>query len=122
MTRQELFDLVEDEYAVQPDYPFKQEIDGAVFRHKGNRKWFALLMRVPKFRLGIGSNSPEPAEVLNLKCDPMLREGLMQTNGIFPSYHMNKVHWISVLIEEVDTETIKTLLEISYEKTGEKLR
>lgn len=120
MTRQQFFDLVEDEYAVQPDYPFKEDFVSAVFRHKNNRKWFALLMQVPKFRLGMGGK--EVVEVLNLKCDPLLREGLMQEKGIFPSYHMNKVHWISILLDEVDPKTLSTLLEISFQLTGEKQR
>lgn len=115
MTRQQLFDLIEDQFAVQPDYPFSNDYDSAVFRHKNNRKWFALLMKVPKCRMGLGGN--EIAEVLNLKCDPMLREPLMQTKGIYVSYHMNKVHWISVLLDEIDDSTLETLLEMSFNLT-----
>lgn len=114
MTKQQLFDLIEDLFAVKPDNPF-ESIDAAVFRHKGNRKWFALLMQVPKCRMGLGGD--EIAEVLNLKCDPLLREGLMKTKGVYECYHMNKVHWISVILDEIDDKTLETLLEISFDLT-----
>lgn len=118
MTRERFLEIVEDEFGISPDFPFKNDYDSAVFRHKDNRKWFALLMKVPKFRLGF--NGKNLVEVLNLKCDPLLREGLMQTKGIFPSYHMNKTHWISVLIEDVDESILKTLLEMSFDLTRKK--
>lgn len=118
MTRKEFFDLMEDEFATQPDYPFDKDFDSAVWRHKDNRKWFALLMKVPKFRLGF--DSTEVVELLDVKCDPLLRGGLLQIKGVIPAYHMNKVHWISVLLNEIDEESLKTILEMSYGLTKNK--
>ncbi len=118
MTREEFFELVEDEFAVKPDYPFNKDFVSAVFRHKSNRKWFALLMQVPKNRLGF--DGTENVEVLNLKCEPLFRTAILQNKGVIESYHMNKIHWISILIEEVDTQVLKTLLEISFQLTDEK--
>ncbi len=115
MTRKEFFDLMEDEFCIQPDYPFKNDFDSAVWRHKDNRKWFALLMKVPKFRLGFESS--EVVELLDVKCDPLLRGGLLQTKGVIPAYHMNKVHWISVLLDEIDEQNLKTILEMSFQLT-----
>ncbi len=118
MTREEFFALVEDEFAVTPDYPFDKDFVSAVFRHKSNRKWFALLMQVPKNRLGFEGS--DVVEVLNLKCDPIFRTAVLENRGIIESYHMNKTHWISVLIEQVDTDILKTLLEMSFQLTDAK--
>lgn len=35
-----------EQYGVAPDYPFENS-EAAVLRHRDNRKWYALLMRVP---------------------------------------------------------------------------
>ena len=39
--------------------------------------------------------------------------------GYLPAYHMNKSHWISILLGgAVEAEEIKNLLEMSYEMTS----
>lgn len=118
MTRKEFFELMEDEFAVQPDYPFKNDFESAVWRHKDNRKWIALLMKVPKFRLGFESSVV--TELLDVKCDPLLRASLLQIKGVIPAYHMNKVHWISILLDEIDEQNLKTILEMSFALTKKK--
>ena len=49
MTKTELFEFIKTEYNVEPDYPFDDE--NAVFRHRSNRKWFALVMNIRRDRL-----------------------------------------------------------------------
>ena len=44
MTRAELTRYIFDTYSVEPDYPFHGDDTSAVFRHAGNRKWFALVI------------------------------------------------------------------------------
>ena len=39
-------------YSVEPDYPWMDTPESAVFRHEANRKWFALVTTVPKSKLG----------------------------------------------------------------------
>lgn len=41
-------------------------------------------------------NLKEQIWILNLKCDPNLAPILHDFRAIFPAYHMNKRHWISV--------------------------
>ena len=38
-------------------------------------------------------------EIVNLKCEPDLIPNLIRESGIYPAYHMNKKHWISMDIE-----------------------
>ncbi len=63
------------------------------------------------------------ADVLNVKCDPVLIGSLRMQEGFYPAYHMNKETWISVLLDQPERdETIKNLLALSYEITKRKER
>ena len=60
-------------------------------------------------------------EIFNLKCEPDLIPTLIRESGIYPAYHMNKQHWISVNIEGYeDLEKLKILVDMSYRLVGKK--
>ncbi len=118
MTRQEFFELCENVYSTLPDYPFEDDLETAVMRHSTNKKWFALLMRVQKSKLGFDDN--RVVEVLNLKIPQELFGSFGKEDFVFPAYHMNKLHWVSILVEYADAEVIKFLLNASYTVTKEK--
>ena len=88
-----LFSFVNEHYGIEPDYPFSDDAS-AVLRHPENRKWFALVMRVPKSKFGIKSDNA--VDILNLKSDPILIGSLRLKDGFFPAYHMNKEKWIRI--------------------------
>lgn len=48
MERAELEQFIQDNYGVEPDYPWRKSPNFAVFRHSSNQKWFALVMEVPR--------------------------------------------------------------------------
>ena len=121
MTRDELQRYIFDHYSTEPDYPWPGAPNHAVFRHGGNRKWFALVMEVPRGRLGLPG--AELLDIVNFKCDPILIASLRGEPGIFPAYHMNKASWITVALDgSVPAETIELLLDVSYELTKPKIR
>ena len=89
------------------DYPF----DDIVRVYRIAEKMFAL------------TSEEKPLRV-NLKCDPMYALELRSLyEGIIAGYHMNKKHWNTVSLEEsdVDEETIKELIDHSYELIYSKL-
>lgn len=46
---------------------------------------------------------------------------LIRESGIYPAYHMNKQHWISVDIEGYEEiEELKMLVDMSYRLVGHK--
>ena len=53
MNREELEAYILNHYSTEPDYPWADTPRAAVFRHAGNRKWFALIMEVPRDKLGL---------------------------------------------------------------------
>lgn len=114
MTRAELIRSVALTYSAEPEYPWHD--DNCVFRHAGNRKWFALVLRVPYRRLGL--NRDGWADLVNLKCNPLLMGSYRDQPGVLPGYHMNKEHWLSVLLDgSAEDEALRELLAISYELT-----
>lgn len=117
MTREELFLWVRQQYGTEPEYPWN---DGnAVLRRMDNRKWYGVVLTVAGNKIGL--ETEEQAELLNVKCDPLLVGSLRTRPGYFPAYHMNKEKWISILLgkSELDDE-ILNLLGMSYELTGPK--
>lgn len=115
-----VFAYIKKKYKILPDYPWMKYDDNAVFRHGDNRKWFALVMGVKREKLGLSGEGC--VDVMNLKVDDLfLREMLTQQDGIMPAYHMNKQHWISVLLDgTVVEERIFELIDISFAATASK--
>ena len=70
MNREELEAYIRNHYVAQPDYPWADTPRAAVFRHASNRKWFALVMEVPRDKLGLAGT--EKLDIVNFKCDPIL--------------------------------------------------
>lgn len=118
MTREEIFDWVQEQYCVQPDYPWMD--DNAVLRHSDSRKWFAVVLEVRRDRLGL--SGLEYIHVLNVKCDPRLVGTLRVQPGYHPAYHMNKEQWITIRLDgSVPAEEIKSLIDLSWELTRTKV-
>lgn len=119
MTREAVLQYVLQQYGVSPDYPWEDLEDAAVLRHRENRKWFALIMGVDRTRLSIPGSGM--VDVLNVKCDPLMIGSARMNAGVLPAYHMNKNHWVSVLLDgTADDETVTALLDMSYALTKPK--
>lgn len=118
MNRTELEKHISESYGVSAEYPFGDS-STPVFRHIDNRKWFAIMINIPKSKLIPGAVGN--VDIVNLKCDPILSSTLIGENGIFPAYHMNKTHWIAVILDDsTDDSMVKWLLGISYDLTKKK--
>ncbi|MBR6693643.1 MAG: MmcQ/YjbR family DNA-binding protein [Clostridia bacterium] len=110
---------IEETYNAIAEKPWMKYPKNLVFRHTRNRKWFALIMELPLEKLTnkLSGNT----DIMNLKCDPLLIGSIVDNKAIFPAYHMNKAHWITVLLDKnSDVEKIKWLLDMSFELTKPK--
>ena len=120
MNRNELALYIEDFYKIKYDCPFEDELDAWCFRHPDNKKWFALVMRIKKRKLGIDSD--EYIDVVNMKCAPEIMDDLYFESGVFPAYHMSKKHWLTLTLDGTcSDETIKWVVKISYDLTRKKI-
>lgn len=121
MTRQDLFAHIADTYGITPDYPFEEDSVTAVFRHTGNRKWFAIAMRIPRGKLGLRGEGH--VDVVNLKVSPEMLPSLLQERGVFPAYHMNKSHWVTAALDgTASEEMVAFLTEVSFTLTAKKAK
>mgnify|MGYP003509184470 CR=1 FL=1 len=110
-TRQEVIDFCLSLNDTYEDYPF-HDFNWTIMRHKGNQKMFAAIYE----HLG--------NIWVNVKCDPNLTYMWRSTyDAVVPAYHMNKNHWISVLLDgSVEEEKLSFLLGVSHELTRTKIR
>ena len=121
MTRAELTHCIFDTYGVEPDYPFHGDDTSAVFRHAGNRKWFALVMNIPVQKLGLPTDAR--IDIVNMKCDPLLIGSFRGLPGLFPAYHMNRENWITAALDgSAPEDKLRLVLDMSYTATAPKLR
>ncbi len=104
------------------DKPFPEDFDTTVLRHADTGKWFGIIMHISGNKVGL---SPDiKVDVMNIKCKPEDTFTAREiSSGILPAYHMNKKHWISILLNgTVEKELTEALLENSYELTKKKRR
>ena len=121
MNRAEFISLAEELYGEAPDHPFEKDQTIAVFRHSGNRKWFAVVMTVPKDKLGIKEDGT--IDIVNVKCAGEIIDSFRHERGIYPAYHMSKTHWLTIALDgTVNAETVRFLLGVSHELTRTKIR
>ncbi len=111
---EEIFEYVQKQYGTVPEYLWSKSPDSVVLRHK-NGKWYAVFMTVEKSKLGLEGN--DLVAIMDVKCDPEMTSMIIQTYGFLPGYHMNKQHWITILLDGSVSEA-KTLdfLDMSYQK------
>ncbi|MBO4927457.1 MAG: MmcQ/YjbR family DNA-binding protein [Clostridiales bacterium] len=116
--RDKITGYISEQYGVDAEFPWENDAVSCVFRHRENKKWFALIMEVRRETLGLKGKSSVP--VMNLKIDDIvLRDMVLQEEGILPAYHMNKQHWITVLLDgTVSEDRVKDLLDISFQATA----
>ena len=119
MTREEVTRYMENQYGAQAEYPFEADSETAVFRHKGNGKWFSIIMRVSARKIGLETD--DMIDIMNVKADPFVIGPFLTEPGFYRAYHMNKDKWISVRLDgSVDFEKLCWLLDLSFELTAPK--
>ena len=115
MRKQDFLTLCLERYGTAPDYPFEEDLETAVLRHKDTRKWYAIVMRVSRRKFG--QESDETVDVVNLKQPTEMLGSFGAAEGVYPAYHMNKLHWVSVLLPDAPDHVVRFLLNVSFEST-----
>lgn len=118
MTKQEFLEYCFNTYCTSPDYPFDEDLGTAVLRHTDNRKWYAIVMRVSRRKFGFDGD--ETIDVVNLKLPTEMFGSFGAADGVYPAYHMNKLHWISVLLPDAPDDVVQFLVNVSFEATKDK--
>lgn len=110
----EVIDYCNNKYGENHVNPFKKHPDILAFVNEKN-KWYALFLDVEYNKLNKNTDITTKVKILNVKypTDKILE--IIDNKNIFPVYHMNKKHWISIVLDKnIKMETIKELIDISY--------
>jgi len=100
MTAEDLKDYCLDKKGTTADFPF----DDVTLTVRVGKKIFALI-----------ATDSDPLRV-NLKCDPVLAMELRDRyDAITPGYHMNKLHWNTVVMDgTVPDDLVREMVDESY--------
>ena len=117
--RERILQALEKTYHTKPESLWMQYPRYCVFRHPESKKWYAVLVDVPRARLGLTGEGS--VDLLNVRCGPLLTFSLQKEKGFLPAYHMHKQNWISILLDEsVSDEQIVDLAALSFESVAPK--
>lgn len=108
-----VIEYAREKYGDELEFLWERYPDAAVLRRKDNQKWYALFMTISKSKLGLDSG--EPVEIIDLRFN--VDELPKKVDGVtyFHGYHMNKKHWITILLDgSVPTDEILNCLDESY--------
>jgi predicted DNA-binding protein (MmcQ/YjbR family) len=72
-------------------------------------------MRVSRRKFGFDGD--EVIDVVNLKLPTEMFGSFGASDGVYPAYHMNKLHWISVLRSDAPDDVVRFLTSVSFEAT-----
>ena len=112
-TRDTIYEYADKEYGTTPEHLWMAFPLYSVFRRTDNGKWYAIIMDVPKCKLGL--DGIDRVDILDIKCSPEVRDTLLCRQGFLPAYHLNRNNWITVLLDgTVDKDTVIKLLDESY--------
>lgn len=88
------------------DHPFEKYPDYSSFRYPDNQKWYGLVMTIARGKLDLGEEQwsqeelDKKVEIINIKVDKEALPELLATKGIYPSYHMNKKSWVTLVFDD----------------------
>ena len=116
MDRFSLIEFVKATYGVSPEYLWADYPEAFVFRHRENRKWFGVVLEAERAKLGV--NGPGKTFLLDVKTGPILGGSYLGQPGIVRAWHMNKTHWLGVLLDgSAPEQTVRELIDLSFSLT-----
>lgn len=121
--REAVDSFIGKKYGAHAEYLWQRDPNSCVYRHEDNRKWFGIIMVIPREKLGLEGSGR--VEILNLKLSDVLAvELLTQNAGFFPAYHMGSGStWVTILLDgTVQPEQIYPLIDESFGVTAPKAK
>lgn len=105
---------IKEKYHNNPEFLWESSPGAGVYRNPSNNKWYGIVMNVNYNKLD--SNKNGEVEVINIKLDELEIKDLLKKDGFYKAYHMNKVSWISIILNDtLSDEVICSLIDKSYE-------
>ena len=115
MTRHQVLQYAKEEYGTVSEHLWLKYPDYEVLRHEGGGKWYGIIMDVPQKKIGLEGDRVIDILVLKGRSDDIVH--ICDMKGFAPGYHMNKKHWFTVVLDEVDEGVVCKMIDNSYELT-----
>lgn len=108
-----LIEYVRNKYGDELEFLWEKFDDNAIWRRKDNNKWYGLICRISKKKLGLSSD--EIADTFGFRMSPEKIDGTVDGEKYFRGYHMNKKHWVTVCLDgTLPFDEICKLVDDSY--------
>lgn len=115
-----LIEYVGVQYGRDLEFLWPRSPGNAIWRRGDNQKWFGILMTVPRNKVDPAAGN-DMIEILDLRCVPDMIDFVVDKKMIFPGWHMNKRHWITIVLDgRMDLAQIQKLLDVSFELAARK--
>ena len=112
-------ELIREKFSGAPEFLWEKFPNFAVFRRADNRKWYAVIMVVPREKLQLAGK--DELEILNLRVEPEELNRLVDGEKYFRGWHMNKKSWMTLRLDgALSFDEIFSRLEQSYRLAARK--
>lgn len=110
---QAVIDYVTQKYHTELEYLWEKFDDNAIWRRPDTKKWYGLLIVLNRQKLD--GQTDARTEIIDLRAAPATIAQLIDHRTVFPAYHMNKQHWLTICLDgTMPTAKICKLLDQSY--------
>ena len=109
----DVIEYIKSTYGDELEYLWEKFVDCAVWRRRDNKKWYGAMMNIPFKKLGVDKN--QIVTIIDLHLPEIQVEELIDNVSYFKAYHMNKKHWITIVLDDkASMENIFKLIDTSY--------
>ncbi|MBE5881207.1 MAG: hypothetical protein E7289_02675 [Lachnospiraceae bacterium] len=109
-----LIDYVRSKYRDELEFLWETSPSNAVWRRKDTMKWYGAVLTISKSKLGLMSD--EIVEVVDLHAKTERVEELLQKDGYYPGWHMNKKYWYTIILDDsISDEELFRRIDESYD-------
>ena len=115
MTRGQILQYANKKYGTVSEHLWVKYPDYEVLRHEDGGKWYGVIMDIPENKIGRSGSRVIDVIVLKGKADDVVH--ICDMKGFAPAYHMNKKHWFTAVLDEVEDSVICGMIENSYQLT-----
>lgn len=102
-----------EKYGDEPEFLWDDLPKTGVWRRKDTGKWYAVLMTIPRRKLG--HDGDELVEIIDVRIEPEELDRLADGKKYFRGYHMSKKHWLTFCLDgSLTSEQIFAYTDKSY--------
>ncbi len=100
-------------YGIEFEHLWEKLPDHAIARRKDNKKWFVALLSCTGDKLELSTH--EKVEIIDLRMNDEMRKELLNKDGYYPGWHMNKKYWYTIVLDsDIEDEELYSRIDFSY--------